>query len=405
MNRLQVTSRVPDALAAQYRAEGWWDDRRLADGLEASARWKPDVLAVADNEHELTYAELVERVNRAIVDLAKRDVGTNTGVVLVTGNTVDAVVAYHALLRVGATVVALDRRSGASDVHLALEMLGDAALVVLPSSEHDRLAVEIGDHPFVFLEALADTDQHSNARWIEARPRRAAGDPLHVGYDEPAEGCRALPQHGDRGIEQHGPHHGSRRARRPLPREPGHEQCGHHPDAPVRRPARRARARGPLRARLVARGLERGRRDAAGGAPVIAERLLRAAEASPQRRITLRALALGGAMLPRPLLEQATDEFGIEIARVYGSSEASCATGSVPEDDREHRLADDGVLMPGTEVRIGSANSPQEGLLRGPCVMLGYVDPDDDAAAFEDGGSEPEIWSRSTVDGSRWSDG
>ena len=90
-------------------------------------------------------------------------------------------------------------------------------------------------------------------------------------------------------------------------------------------------------------------------------------------------------MLPRPLLEQATDAFGIEIARVYGSSEASCATGSVPEDDREHRLADDGVLMPGTEVRIGSANSPQEGLLRGPCVMLGYVDPDDDAAAFEDG--------------------
>ena len=90
-------------------------------------------------------------------------------------------------------------------------------------------------------------------------------------------------------------------------------------------------------------------------------------------------------MLPRPLLEQATTRVGIDIVCVYGSSEASCATGSVPEDDREHRLADDGVLMPGTEVRIGSANSPQEGLLRGPCVMLGYVDPDDDAAAFEDG--------------------
>ena len=119
-----------------------------------------------------------------------------------------------------------------------------------------------------------------------------------------------------------------------------------------------------------------------GGAPVIAERLLHTAEASPQRHIALRTLALGGAMLPRPMLEQATDEFGIEIARVYGSSEASCATGSVPEDDREHRLADDGVLMPGTEVPVGSVNSPQEGLLRGPCVMLGYVDPDDDIAAF-----------------------
>ena len=37
MTRLQVASRVPDALAAKYRAEGWWDDRRLADGLEAAA--------------------------------------------------------------------------------------------------------------------------------------------------------------------------------------------------------------------------------------------------------------------------------------------------------------------------------------------------------------------------------
>ena len=69
-------------------------------------------------------------MNGAIAELAERDVGTNSGVVLVTGNTVDAVVAYHALLRVGATVVALDRRSGASDVRFTLEMLGDPALVV-----------------------------------------------------------------------------------------------------------------------------------------------------------------------------------------------------------------------------------------------------------------------------------
>jgi acyl-CoA synthetase (AMP-forming)/AMP-acid ligase II len=122
-----------------------------------------------------------------------------------------------------------------------------------------------------------------------------------------------------------------------------------------------------------------------GGAPVIAERLLRAAEALSDHRIALRTLALGGAMLPRPMLEQATDHFGIEIARVYGSSEMPCATGSVPEDDRERRLADDGRLMPGTEVRIGSADSPQEGLLRGPAGCLGYVDPEDDVAAFRDG--------------------
>ena len=121
-----------------------------------------------------------------------------------------------------------------------------------------------------------------------------------------------------------------------------------------------------------------------GGAPVIAERLLRAAEARADRRIALRTLALGGAMLPRPLLELATHTFGIEVARVYGSSEAPNTSGSLPEDEREKRLLDDGALMLGTELRVGSKEHAQEGLLRGPAVFLGYVDPRDTEAAFED---------------------
>ena len=90
-------------------------------------------------------------------------------------------------------------------------------------------------------------------------------------------------------------------------------------------------------------------------------------------------------MLPMPLLELATDRFGIEVARVYGSSEAPNATGSLPGEPRAQRLADDGGLMPGTEVRIGSAEHPQEGLLRGPAVFLGYADAEHNVDAFEDG--------------------
>jgi acyl-CoA synthetase (AMP-forming)/AMP-acid ligase II len=385
MTNLKVSSRVPAALAAKYRAEGWWNDRRLADGLEAAAQRKPDALAVADNEHELTYAELVTRVNDAIAELAERDVGTNAGVVLVSGNTVDAVVGYHALLRVGATVVVLDRRCGPSDVRLALEMLGSPALVVLPSSEHDRLAADIGDRPIALVEALADARHREGGRWTEPdrdEPRvilftsgttRRPKGVVHslntvtagannmariTGADEHDVLFLVSPAMSSAGVTQM---HLFADRHAALVLEDRFE--------PVSSLERLNGAGATL----------------LGGAPVIAERLLRAAEASPQRAIALRALALGGAMLPRPLLEQATDAFGIEIARVYGSSEASCATGSVPEDDREHRLADDGVLMPGTEVRIGSANSPQEGLLRGPCVFLGYVDPDDDSTAFEDG--------------------
>jgi acyl-CoA synthetase (AMP-forming)/AMP-acid ligase II len=122
-----------------------------------------------------------------------------------------------------------------------------------------------------------------------------------------------------------------------------------------------------------------------GGAPVIAERLLQAAHAAPGTGISLRKLALGGAMLPRPLLELATDTYGIEIVRVYGSSEAPNFSGSLPTDDRGTRLSDDGALMPGGEIRVGSAGHPKEGLVRGPSVFLGYLDPEHDATAFENG--------------------
>jgi acyl-CoA synthetase (AMP-forming)/AMP-acid ligase II len=36
-------------------------------------------------------------------------------------------------------------------------------------------------------------------------------------------------------------------------------------------------------------------------------------------------------------------------------------------------------------VRVGSREHAQEGLLRGPAVFLGYADPEDTKAAFEDG--------------------
>ncbi len=36
-------------------------------------------------------------------------------------------------------------------------------------------------------------------------------------------------------------------------------------------------------------------------------------------------------------------------------------------------------------MRVGTADHPQEGLLRGPGLFLGYTDPDDDATAFVDG--------------------
>jgi acyl-CoA synthetase (AMP-forming)/AMP-acid ligase II len=122
-----------------------------------------------------------------------------------------------------------------------------------------------------------------------------------------------------------------------------------------------------------------------GGAPVIVERLMGAADRRDGGGLLPRTLALGGSMLPRPLLERATGTYGCEIARVYGSSEAPNFTGSLPSDGPDQRLLDDGALMPGSEVLVGSSDDPREALLRGPGLFLGYLDPADEAAAFAGG--------------------
>ena len=379
-----VRSGADHPLAATYRAEGWWDDRTLADGIETAARERPDAPALTDNDESLTQAEVAARVASTVGALADAGVGPGDGVVLVAGNTVDAVIAYHALLRADARIAVLDRRAGGADVRVACEVLGQPALVLLPGSERDRLGPDAEPSTVARLEELAACRA---VRTLWSEPDRDA--PRVVLF---TSGTTNRPKGVVHSINT------LTAGANNMARITG---AGAHTVLFLVSPV--TSIAGICQMHLAAdrhgalvledrfdpdRSLDRIDTTGAnllGGAPVIAERLLRAAEDRPDHRIALRTLALGGAMLPRPMLERATDHFGIEIARVYGSSEMPCATGSVPEDDRARRLADDGRLMPGTEVCIGSVDSPQEGLLRGPAGFLGYVDPEDDAAAFADG--------------------
>ena len=72
------------------------------------------------------------------------------------------------------------------------------------------------------------------------------------------------------------------------------------------------------------------------------------------------------------------------MLRAYGSSEAPVSTASARGEPEAVRLGDDGAPLDGVEVRIGSNADPAECCLGGPHLFLGYVDLDDDAAAFDD---------------------
>lgn len=383
MSALRLLRPTDAELAARYRAEGLWDSRLVADGIEAAAASTPDRLALSDAERGLSYRELAAEAEGARIAAAGHGIGVGEAVVLVSGNRIEGVVAYHALLRLGAVVVLLDRRCGAADLDVALDALPSGTPVILPSEDRERLT---GGRKVatITLERLGGRPSTDGLGWSE--PDRDA--PAVVLF---TSGTTSRPKgvvHSLNTLTV-----GAANMARIT---------GADGDTVVFLVSPMASITGVMQMHLVADqhaalvleddfdpDLSLARLDEAGatllgGAPVIVERLIQAADRRGDGRFPSCTLALGGSMLPRPLLEKATGTYGCEIARVYGSSEAPNFTGSLPTDDPERRLLDDGSLMPRSEVRVGSSADPREALLRGPGLFLGYLDPADDAASFQD---------------------
>ena len=372
------------ARAELYTAQGYWNDRGLRDGLEAACSLRPDAVALIDNRHSLTWSDVGRLVGAAVSTLAELGVSPGDPVLLIAENSAAGVIVYHGLLRTGARAVLLDRHCGVADVHAALEAIAPK-LVVIPSGERDRLAPEFVGSRLVALEHFGEADPGSEEARDWPEPDR----------DEVAvilftSGTTSRPK----GVTHSLNTLTSGARNMALITEAG-------PDTVIFLVSPLTSITGVMQMHLAAdqhatlvledsfdaeTSLDRINQHEAsllGGAPVIVERLIKAADGRPGRQCSLRTLALGGTMLPRPLLQHVMDDYGMNVARVYGSSEAPNASGSMPSDARELRLTDDGALMPGTEVRVGSREHPQEGMVRGPGVFLGYLDEADQRAAFE----------------------
>lgn len=85
---------------------------------------------------------------------------------------------------------------------------------------------------------------------------------------------------------------------------------------------------------------------------------------------TLRLAVTGAAVVPVPLVERMQREFG-SVLTAYGLTEAVVATMCAADDDAETVATTCGRATAGFELRLGDQD---EILLRGPNVMLGYLD-------------------------------
>lgn len=120
---------------------------------------------------------------------------------------------------------------------------------------------------------------------------------------------------------------------------------------------------------------------------------------------SMRVFGCGGAPVPPPLVDTARHQ-GIQVLRLYGSTEVLVGTWNRPDTPMDRRRHTDGRAMSHIEVkacdsdgRAVAPGEPGELYVRGPNTCVGFFDdPDRTAQTFLDGG-----WVRSgdvvTIDG------
>ncbi|HLG67681.1 MAG TPA: AMP-binding protein [Acidimicrobiales bacterium] len=132
-----------------------------------------------------------------------------------------------------------------------------------------------------------------------------------------------------------------------------------------------------------------------GGAAVFMQELADAVVAASLPSLPLSTgFSAGGSPIPTELARRC-EELGMKPRRAYGMTECPTVSASLPGDPTWVRLATDGRVLPGCEVKVVAPGRPGgvlgpgqvgEFLVRGPQRALGYVDPVHTAEAFDDAG-------------------
>ena len=178
---------IPHPMADALKADGIWREDILADWLDRHARKRPDLIAVASGDTQLTYAELLTEANRLARGLA--DLGINKGDVVAVQlpNIPEFLLSYLALSRIGAVMQTVHMPYREAELEGLLSHSGARAVICVaafrdyPTAEimgglRDRLT----DLEFVIVHgpapdgatALADVPTHGDLSDI-ARPEPA----------------------------------------------------------------------------------------------------------------------------------------------------------------------------------------------------------------------------------------
>jgi amino acid adenylation domain-containing protein len=103
--------------------------RRLEQFLARSVERVPDAIALVGGEQRIDYRELGRRVSQLAWSLRRRGVATGDRVALFASNTIDAAIAFWAILRAGAVAVPINPQTRSEKLTWVLQHCGATALV------------------------------------------------------------------------------------------------------------------------------------------------------------------------------------------------------------------------------------------------------------------------------------
>lgn len=369
-------------------------DVNLSEFVLAQSHSYPDRVALVDSDsgEQLTYGQLDDFSARAATGLARAGIGPGDAVALISHNQPLYAVAVHAILRAGGVVCPVNPIATADEIRK--QIVSARATVVIHAGGQEKIAAAITDTPVTRTFDLNESSGAGSFASLFDNPRAQTYAP--GSGDELA----ALPfSSGTTGLSK-----GVMLSHRNLianlvqlqtfwPLDESDTVCAALPMfhiygfTVILNTALLAGARIVTMARFdLDRYLQivQDHHITLGHfAPPMVLALATAPQIDDYDLSSMTQALSGAAPLDGDLARRVAQRTGIEIRQGYGMTEASPGTHSVPFDMFDDVPADAlGPLLPATQARIvnpatgqdSSAGEPGELWIRGPQVMLGYLD-------------------------------
>ena len=371
--------------------------------VEARAAASPDVVALIEDDREMTFGQLRDTAERVAAGLHEFGVRHGSRVTWQLPTRIETVVASLALARLGAVQNPIIPIYRDREVGFVLQQT-DAEFFLIPGDwngfDFNAMAERIGDDLGIDPTVLIAYDQLPQANPSVLPPAPVDGDEVRWIYY--TSGTTSAPKgvrHTDRTLMAGGL--GLADALALTPEDVGSIAFPYaHIAGPEYLMMLLYRGCGAVLIEAFALDaavdlFARKGATMAGGGPAFYQMYLAKQRTQPDVKIipSLRLLSGGGAPKPPEMYVEVMAEMGIPVCHGYGMTECPMIAQGGPDDTEAQLMYTDGKPVTACQVRIvtlegASASQGEDGevRLKGPMLFKGYTDPTLDKDAFDEDG-------------------